>query len=126
MRGLLVCCVMLAVGCSAPEPAAKPSFDLAGMKPTADGDAATLTGWFTLEGRSFTLHPTLTKPASNAPCLSGVLLSLAGVPTPEYSDRPMTISGYIYDAKDPAAEGAANPCKSGVILEAIDVMVPDA
>jgi hypothetical protein len=126
MRGLLACCALFVAGCSAPEPVAKPSFDLAGMKPTADGDAATLTGWFTLEGRAFTLYPTLTKPASNAPCLSGVLLSLAGMVTPEYTNRPMTVSGYVFDAKDPAAEGAANPCQSSVIIEAIDVMVPDA
>lgn len=126
MRGLLVCCVMLAAGCSAPAPAAKASFDLAGLKPTADGETATLTGWFTLEGRAFTLTPTLTKPGADAACLSGVLLSLAGAPTPDYSGRPMTVSGYVYDAKDEAAEGAANPCKSSVIIEAIDVMVPDA
>ncbi len=124
MRGLLVCCVMLAAGCSTP--AAKPTFDVAGMKPTADGETATLTGWFKLDGRSFQLYPTLTKPGANDMCVSGVLLSLAGVPTPEYSDRPMTVSGYVFDAKDEAAEGAANPCKSSVIIEAIDVMVPDA
>lgn len=124
MRGVLVCCVMLAMaGCQAP--AEKPSFDLPGLKPTADGETATLTGWFRLNDRSFSLYPTLTKPADNAPCLSGVLLSLAGNPTPEYSDRPMTISGYVFGEKDDAAQGAANPCKSSVILEAVDVTVPE-
>lgn len=124
MRGFLVCCVMLAAGCSAPE--AKPSFDVAGVKPTPDGDTATLTGWFVLNDRSFRLYPTLTKPDDDAKCISGVLLSLAGVPPPEYSNRPMSISGYVYDVKDDAAQGAANPCGSSVILEAVDVMTPES
>ena len=124
MRGLLVCCVMLAAGCSTS--AAKPTFDLAGMKPTADGDAATLTGWFKLEGHSFQLYPTMTRPGANDACVSGVLLSLAGVPRAEDSDRPMTVSAFVYDAKDDAAEGAPNPCHSAVIVEAIEVSVPDA
>ena len=126
MRGLLICCVLLAVGCSAPAPAAKPSFDLAGVKPTADGEVATLTGWFKLSDRSFQLYPTLTKPGATDACVSGVLLSLAGVPTAEDSDKPMTISGYVYGEKDDAAQGAANPCHSSVIIEAIEVAVPDA
>lgn len=122
MRGVLVCCMMLAAACS---PEAKPSFDIVAVKPTAEGDAATLTGWFRLTDRSFRLYPTLTKPADDAKCISGVLLSLAGVPTAEYSDRPMSISGYVFDAKDEASQGAANPCNSTVILQAIDVMVPE-
>ena len=121
MRGLFVLSLILVAGCTPPAP---PTFDLAGLKPTADGETATLTGWFKLDGRSFTLTPSATKPADNAACLSGVLLSLAGNPTPEYSDRTMTVSGYVYDAKDDAAEGAANPCHSGVIIEAIEVSTP--
>ncbi len=123
MRGLLVCLVMLA-GCSVPT--VKPTFDAAGMMPTPDGETATLTGWFKLDGRSFQLYPTTTKPAAKDACVSGVLLSLAGIPTSGESDRPMTISGYVYDAKDDAAQGAANPCQSAVIVEAIEVAIPDA
>lgn len=123
MRGFLVCCVMLAAGCSTP--AAKPTFDLAGMKPTPDGETATLTGWFKLERQSFELYPTMTKPGANDACVSGVLLSLAGVPKPEDSDKPMTVTGYVYGAGDDAAQGAPNPCHSGMIVEAIEVDVPN-
>lgn len=122
MRGILICSVLLAAACS---PEAKPSFDIAAVKPGGEGDTATLTGWLVLNDRSFQLYPTLTKPAEGATCISGVLLSLAGMPPPEYSNRPMSISGYVFDAKDDAAQGAANPCGSSVILEAIDVMVPE-
>jgi hypothetical protein len=123
MRGLLACCLMFAAACSTP--AAKPTFDLAGMKPTPDGETATLTGWFNLVDRTFRLYPTAAKPANDAPCLSGVLLSLAGMPTPEDSNRPMTVTGYVYAKGDEAAQGAANPCQSGVILEAIEVSAPE-
>ena len=126
MRRFLACCAMLAAACTAPAPAAKPTFDLAGLKPSADGDAPTLTGWLVIDGRSFRLYPTATKPADNSPCVSGVLLSLAGMPTPDFSDRVMNVSGYVLDKNDPGAEGAANPCQSSVIITAIEVDVPDA
>ena len=89
-------------------------------------DAPTLTGWLVIDGRSFRLYPTATKPADNSPCVSGVLLSLAGMPTPDFSDRVMNVSGYVLDKNDPGAEGAANPCQSSVIITAIEVDVPDA
>ena len=126
MRGLLACCVVLAAACTAPAPEAKPTFDLAGLQPSADGDAPTLTGWLVIDGRSFRLYPTATKPADNSPCVSGVLLSLAGMPTPDYSDRVMNVAGYVYGEKDDAAQGAPNPCHSAVIVEAIEVSIPDA
>ncbi len=123
MRGGLACCVMLAAACSAPAP--KPTFDIAVVKPTPDGETAALTGWFELEERSFKLYPSMSKPAGDAACLSGVLLSLAGMPPPEYTNRPMTISGYVYGATDEANAGAANPCGSSVIIQAVDVMTPE-
>lgn len=124
MRGLLAGLAVLATACSTPT--APPTFDIAATRPTGDGDAATLTGWFTFSDRTFRLYPTRTKPADGAPCLSGVLLSLAGVPTPDFNDRPMTVMGFIYDKADEAAQGAANPCQSGVIIEAIEISVPEA
>jgi hypothetical protein len=127
MRGLLACCVMLAAACTAPEtPETKSTFDVAGLKPTSDGETATLIGWFKLDGRSFRLYPALTEPEASDACVSGVLLSLAGVPTEDESDRPMSITGFIYDTRDEAASGAANPCNSRVIIAAIEVMRPDA
>lgn len=38
----------------------------------------------------------------------------------------MTVMGFIYDKADEAAQGAANPCQSGVIIEAIEISVPEA
>ena len=84
------------------------------------------TGWLVIDGRSLRLYPTATKPADNSPCVSGVLLSLAGMPTPDFSDRVMNVSGYVLDKNDPGAEGAANPCQSNVIITAIEVSIPDA
>ncbi|MEQ1782453.1 MAG: hypothetical protein ABMA14_13910 [Hyphomonadaceae bacterium] len=126
MRGVLACCVLLATGCTAPGPAVKPTFDLANLKPSADGDAPTFTGWLVIDGRDFKLYPTAAKPADNDPCVSGVLLSLAGMPTPDFSNRVMNVTGYVFDKIDPGAEGAANPCHSAMIVEAIEVSVPDA
>lgn len=122
MRGLLACCLVLAVACT---PATKPTFDISTVKASPEGDAPTLTGWLQIEGRSFRLYPSTTKPAANAPCLSGVLLSLAGVPTDDMSDRLMSVSGFILDKDDPSAEGAANPCQSDVIITAIEIGYPE-
>lgn len=122
MRTLIVIAGLMLAGCA--PPAAPPTFDVAGLKPTPDGDTATLTGWFRFTDRSFTLTPSKTKPADGAPCLSGVLLSLAGVPTPDFNDREMSVTGYVFGVADDAAQGAANPCNSQVILEAIEVSTP--
>lgn len=122
MRGLLACCLLLVTACT---PAAKPTFDIAAVKASPDGDAPTLTGWLLIDGRGFRLYPSSSKPAADAPCLSGVLLSLAGVPTADMSDRVMTVSGFILDKSDPGAEGAANPCQSDVIITALEVGFPE-
>lgn len=124
MRGcLLAFCAMLMAGCQAP-PAAKPTFDAEGMKPAPDGETATLTGWFRFVGRDFQIYPTMTAPTGDTPCLSGVLLSLAGVPTPDFADRPMKVSGYVANADDPSVEGVVNPCKSAVVISVVDLEVP--
>ena len=78
MRGSIVLAGLVLAAC---QPAAKPEFDVANLKP--GDDTATLTGWYAFSGRSreFRLYPTNSdvKAVGKGQCISGVATSLAGV-----------------------------------------------
>jgi len=118
MRGLLACCALFRlVGCSVPNAWRSPALTWRAWRPTG--------GWRRCDparvvhaGRArlslFIRLPDEARQQSRH-AYSGVLLSLAGMVTPEYTNRPMTVSGYVFDAKDPAGRRPlANPCRSSV------------
>jgi hypothetical protein len=107
----------LATGC-----ASAPSFDIATLKPTEEADQATLTGHFELSGLQFRLYPGAA--GANAPCLSGALTSLAGLPPPEYTNRQMTLTGHLHRAGSAEAGAIVDACGSGIIMLANEVIVP--
>ena len=107
----------LAAGC-----ASAPSFDLARLQPTPEADQVTLTGYFDLNGLQFRLYPGAS--TADAPCLSGALTSLAGIPTPEFTNRQMTLTGHLHRTTDPEAENIPNACGGALVMLANDVSAP--
>lgn len=95
------------------------AFDVATLKPTAEGDQVSLTGRFELSGLQFRLYP-----GSGDTCLSGALTSLAGVPTPDYNNRTLTLTGALVLADTPAAGAIKEACGQGVVMLANEVSVP--
>ena len=112
---LLILAVTLAAGC-----ASAPSFDIETLKPTAEGEQVSLTGRFELSGLQFRLFP-----GNDDKCLSGALTSLAGVPTPEFTNRTMTLTGELHLADTDAAGAIKDACNRGLVLLANEVTVPD-
>lgn len=109
---LFVLAVILTAGC-----ASAPSFDIETLKPTAEGEQVSLTGRFELSGLQFRLFP-----GNGDTCLSGALTSLAGVPTPEFNNRTMTLTGELHLAEP---EGAIkDACNRGLVMLANEVVVP--
>lgn len=99
--------------------ASAPTFNIASLQPTAETDQVSLTGRFELSGLQFRLYP-----GGGATCLSGALSSLAGVPTPEYTNRQMTLTGYLYKAGSEAAGEIIDACDSGIVMVANEVVAP--
>jgi hypothetical protein len=97
-------------------------FDIASLAPTTEGELASLTGHFVLSGLQFRLYPGAA--GSSAPCLSGALTSLAGVPPPAYANRTMTLSGRLLASSDPEASSIPNACNSKVLMLATEVVTP--
>ena len=102
--------------------ASAPSFDLGKLQPTAEAEQVTLTGYFDLNGLQFRLYPGASGP--NAPCLSGALTSLAGVPTPDFTNRIMALTGHLHRTTDPQAETIPTACGGAIVMLANDVSVP--
>ena len=112
----------LAGGCMTP----KPAFDIATLQPTTeDADQITLTGWLQL-GDQIRLYPEQKHLGETAKstCISGVLLSLAGLPGPEYNDKRMAVSGYLRRMGAEGARTIKDECGSGLVLLVTDVSVP--
>lgn len=101
---------------------ASSTFDIAALQPTPEGEQITLTGYFDLNGLQFRLYPGAT--GDKAPCLSGALTSLAGVPTPEFTNRQMSLTGHLHRAADAEAENIPNPCGAPHVMLANEVVVP--
>lgn len=101
--------------------ASTPTFDIGKLQPTPDAAQTALTGRFELNGLQFRLYS-----GAGDACISGALTSLAGIPTPEYSNRQMTLSGRLLTVGGEEAGSLADPCGSGLILLADEVTVPDA
>ena len=111
---LLILAGILASGC-----ASAPSFDIENLKPTVEGEQISLTGRFELSGLQFRLFP-----GNGDTCLSGALTSLAGVPTPEFNNRTMTLTGELHLANTDAAGAIKDACNRGVVMLANEVVVP--
>ena len=101
---------------------ASASFDIAALQPTPEGEQVTLTGYFDLNGLQFRLYPGAT--GDEAPCISGALTSLAGVPTPEFTTRQMAFTGHLHRTTDAEAEKIPNPCGGALVMLANQVVVP--
>mgnify|MGYP003507895884 CR=1 FL=1 len=114
-KPLLLAAAMLAAGC-----ASAPSFDIETLKPTAEGEQISLTGRFELSGLQFRLFP-----GADDTCISGALTSLAGVPTPEYNNRTMTLTGELHLAETDAAGAIKDACNRGLVMLANEVVVPN-
>ena len=112
---LLVLVALLTSGC-----AATPSFDIETLKPTAEGEQISLTGRFELSGLQFRLFP-----GNDDKCLSGALTSLAGVPTPEFNNRTMKLTGELHLANTEAAGAIKDACNRDLVMLANEVVVPD-
>jgi len=111
-KSLVFAAALLAAAC-----ASAPSFDIETLKPTAEGEQVSLTGRFELSGLQFRLFP-----GNGDTCLSGALTSLAGVPTPEFNNRTMTLTGELHLAEP---EGAIkDACNRGLVMLANEVVVP--
>lgn len=113
-RLLILVATFAATGC-----ATAPTFDLETLKPTPEGEQISLTGRFELSGLQFRLYP-----GSDDKCLSGALTSLAGVPTPDYTNRTMTLTGALVLADTPAAGAIQEACGRGVVMLANEVTTP--
>ena len=101
---------------------ASSTFDIAALQPTPEGEQTSLTGYFDLNGLQFRLYPG--QHGDNAPCVSGALTSLAGIPTPEFTNRQMSLTGHLHRATDPEAENIPNPCGAALVMLANEVVVP--
>ena len=101
---------------------ASSTFDFAALEPTPEGEQITLTGYFDLNGLQFRLYPG--QHGDNATCLSGALTSLAGIPTPEFTNRQRSLTGHLHRATDPEAENIPNPCGAALVMLANEVVVP--
>jgi hypothetical protein len=114
--------------CACASPAAK-TFDISALKPTVEADQKALTGWFQLSGgfREFRLYPSKSDvgKTSRGSCISGIALSLAGVPTTDFHNRLMTVTGSIHGAGSPEAGSTPDTCGSGMVLLAMDISVPE-
>jgi len=113
-RPLILAAAIAATGC-----ATAPTFDVDTLKPTAEGEQISLTGRFELNGLQFRLYP-----GSGSTCLSGALTSLAGIPTPDYTNRTMTLTGTLVLANTPAAGAIQEACGRGVVMLANEVTTP--
>ena len=111
-KSLVFIAALLTAGC-----VSAPSFDIETLKPTAEGEQISLTGRFELSGLQFRLFP-----GNDDKCLSGALTSLAGVPTPEFNNRTMTLTGELQlaDADSPIKDA----CNRGLVMLANEVVVP--
>jgi hypothetical protein len=120
----LIFALLASAACTAPE--AK-SFDISALQPTVEADQKALSGWFVLgEGfREFRLYPSkrdLGKTGSGE-CVSGMMLSLAGVPTPDFNGLRMAVTGSIHRAGSAEVGATRDACGAGIILLASDVSV---
>ncbi|MDP3736038.1 MAG: hypothetical protein Q8R02_01535 [Hyphomonadaceae bacterium] len=108
-------------GCLTP----KPAFDIPTLKPTEEADQVVLTGWLQL-GDQIRLYPEKKHlgDMGKATCISGVLLSLAGRPGPEFNDRRVAVSGYLRRFGGEGSGSLKDECGSGLILLADGVSVP--
>ena len=113
-RLLILAATIAAIGC-----ATAPTFDIETLKPTPEGEQISLTGRFELSGLQFRLFP-----GSDDTCLSGALTSLAGIPTPDYNNRTMTLTGTLVLAETPAAGAIQEACGRGVVMLANEVTTP--
>lgn len=89
----------------------------------------TLHGWFEFgDGfREFRLYP-LKHDLGNTgrgACVSGMMLSLAGVPTPDFDGRHVVVTGSIHRAGDAEVGATQDVCGASVILLASDVAVAE-
>lgn len=118
VTGSLILCAMVVSACVVHPPA----FDPSRLETSQDGEAVTLTGWLHIGSREFQLYADPGRAAG--PCVSGFLLSLAGVPTDDQNDRRMSVTGYLEPAGTEAAEGVSNPCGAPMVLMALEVAEP--
>jgi hypothetical protein len=119
-QGIRSCLALAALAAGA---CATPSFDIgASFSPQPKAEQVTLTGYFDLNGLQFRLYPGAT--GDEAPCISGALTSLAGVPTPEFTTRQMAFTGHLHRTTDAEAENIPNPCGGALVMLANDVAVP--
>ena len=79
-------------------------------------------GWMQTPWGEFRLYPGAT--GDEAPCISGALTSLAGVPTPEFTTRQMAFTGHLHRTTDAEAEKIPNPCGGALVMLANQVVVP--
>jgi len=117
--------VLALAACSAPS---AESFDISKLQPTVEADQKTLTGWFQTDGfRNFRLYPAKADlgQTGKGSCISGIALSLAGIPTPDFNNRMMTITGSIHRTGSAEAGSTADSCGSGIVLLAMDISVPE-
>ena len=109
-------------GCAAPVPK---SFDISALEPTVEADQKTLTGWFQIEEgfREFRLYPVESDlgKIGEAVCLSGLALSLAGVPTSDFNGVRMSVTGSVHRVGSVEAGATRDVCGAGVVLLAIDI-----
>ena len=119
--------ILAGLALAACQPAAKPEFDVAGLKP--GDEPVTLTGWYVASDRAreFRLYPTNAdlKAVGKAQCVSGVATSLAGVPPETIDGQRMSITGNFYAPGSPDIGETKNDCGAGVVLVANDISNPE-
>jgi hypothetical protein len=120
VRGAIILASLALTAC---QPAAKPEFDVASLKP--GDDMATLTGWYAFSGRSreFRLYPTNgdLKAVGKGQCISGVATSLAGVPPETLEGKKVVITGNLFAPGSADIGETQNDCGAGAILVAMDI-----
>jgi hypothetical protein len=119
--------VLTGLALAACQPAAKPEFDVAGLKP--GDEPVTLTGWYAASdrGREFRLYPTNAdlKAIGKGECVSGVATSLAGIPPETINGQRMSITGNLFAPGSPDIGETKNDCGAGVVLVAMDISNPE-
>jgi len=117
MRFRLAC--LAAIALAACQTAAESAlFDPASLKAGGDDETTTLTGWLSVTGESgLVLYPTHATLAAKARpgCIFVRPTSMAGIITPEYNGKQMTVQGQL------TAEASAG-CP--MTLTASDISVP--
>ena len=105
------------------QPAPKPEFDVAGLRP--GDEPVTLTGWYAASSayREFRLYPVDGdhKAMGKGQCVSGNATSLAGVPPETLEGKKVVITGNLFAPGSSDIGETKNECGAGAVILASDI-----